>query len=391
MANLIETLPMPRTGRRRLTALRDRLLTNPRFVAWAGAFPLTRFIARKRAAALFDLCAGFVYSQVLFACVKVDAFELLRDEPLSVEEFARAARLPLDGAARLLQAAEALKLVEKRGGDRFGLGPLGSALVANPGIGAMVEHHAHLYTDLAEPVALLRGELTQTALADYWPYAGASRPGALQDAEVGDYSRLMSLSMPLVADEVLDAYGLSPHRCLLDVGGGEGVFVEAAASRNSRLRLVLYDLPAVAERARARLSTRGLDGRVEAVGGDFLSEPLPQGADVISLIRVILDHDDTNALRILTAARAALPQNGVLLLAEPLAEIPGSEPVAAYFAFYLRAMGRGRPRSFHQLSALLHKAGFGHVPPRGGAPGPAHRRCHGPPVLIGALSAPSRC
>jgi len=361
MANRLEAVPMPWFGNLRLTALRDRLLTSPRFVSWAGAFPLTRLIARKRAAELFDLCAGFVYSQVLLACVKLDAFELLRQEPLSVEEFARRARLPVDGAARLLQAAEPLKLVEKRGRGRFGLGPLGAAVAANPGISAMIEHHAHLYADLSDPVALLRGELTKTALADYWPYAEGDSPDALEAGQVADYSHLMSLSLPLVADEVLDGYQLGRHRCLLDVGGGEGVFVESAARQNPDLQAMIFDLPAVADRARARLNGCGLENRVDVIGGDFLSDALPKGADVISLVRVILDHGDDNALRILKAVRAALPQNGVLLLAEPLAETPGSEPVGSYFNMYLKAMGRGRPRNFDQLSALLKDAGFDRI------------------------------
>jgi demethylspheroidene O-methyltransferase len=366
MANRLDALPMPVFGRERFAALRDRLLTNPRFVTWAGAFPLTRFVARKRAGALFDLCAGFVYSQVLFACVKLGAFDVLRHEPLSVEDFASRVRLPLEGGERLLQAAKALELVEQRGRGRFGLGPLGAAMVANPGIAAMVEHHAHLYTDLADPVALLRGDSDRTALAGYWPYAAADQPSALPDDQVAEYSRLMSLSLPLVAEEVLDGYGMRRHRCLLDVGGGEGAFVEAAGTRNPHLRLMLFDLPAVAERARARLSGSALADRLEVAGGDFLTDPLPKGADIVSLIRVILDHDDANALRILKAARAALPPAGVLLLAEPLAETAGSEAVAAYFAFYLRAMGRGRPRSFDQLKTLLTDAGFDNIRLTGG-------------------------
>ncbi|MEM7398754.1 MAG: methyltransferase, partial [Pseudomonadota bacterium] len=272
MANRSEALPMPIVGRFSVAAIRDRLLTNPRFVSWAGAFPLTRFFARKRAAALFDLCAGFVYSQALFACVKVNAFEILKVEPLTAGTFAQKARLPIDGAIRLLQAADALKLVEKRGGDRYGLGALGAAVAANPGIAAMVEHHAHLYADLTDPVGLLSGAVTETALADYWPYAGVNRPDALGDAEVSDYSQLMSLSLPLVADEVLDGFRLNRHRCLLDVGGGEGVFVERAAARNPDLRLMLFDLPAVADRAKRRLTACGLGDRVAVTGGNFLSD-----------------------------------------------------------------------------------------------------------------------
>ena len=57
---------------------RDRLVSDPGFRAWAARFPLTRPIARARSRALFDLVAGFAYSQVLLACVELGVFELVR-------------------------------------------------------------------------------------------------------------------------------------------------------------------------------------------------------------------------------------------------------------------------------------------------------------------------
>jgi len=366
MANGLEALPMPILQPRGLAALRDRLLTDPRFLAWASAFPLTRMIARRRAKDLFSLCAGFVYSQVLFACVKLGLFDLLRAQPLAAD--AIAAKLDLSGEAvsRLLTAAESLRLVEKRRGGRFGLGALGAAVAANPGIGAMVEHHAHLYADLADPVGLLRGEKSQTALSGYWPYADSASPGQLSDQQVGPYSELMAKSLPLVAEEVLDAYPPGRHNRLLDIGGGEGGFIAAAAARAPELDLTLFDLPAVAERAKARLSASGL-GRVTVVGGDFKTDALPKGADLISLIRVVLDHDDSTALGLLRAARQALTGGGTLLLAEPLAELGAKQPmVDSYFGLYLLAMGRGKPRTYQQLKQLLTKAGFGRISLRWG-------------------------
>ncbi len=130
----------------------------PALPGWAAAFPLTRLVARRRARTLFDLCAGFVYAQVLLACVRLRLFDVLREGPLAMPDLAARLALPLDGAARLLAAAAALQLVSRRGGGRFGLGALGAAMVGNPGVAAMVEHHALLYADLADPVALLRGD-----------------------------------------------------------------------------------------------------------------------------------------------------------------------------------------------------------------------------------------
>ncbi len=344
--------------------LRDRLVADPAFRRWAARFPLTRPIARRRARALFDLCAGFVYSQVLAACVRLRVFDLLAEGPKTAQAVAAHAELTPEAAGRVLEAAAALGLAARRSGGRYGLGPLGAAMVGNPGLAAMVEHHALLYADLRDPVALLRGGDTagRTGLAGYWPYAGADAAAGLGAAEVAGYSALMAASQPLVAEEVLGAYDLRRHRRLLDVGGGEGGFLCAAGAAAPGLELVLFDLPSVAERARARLDAAGLGARTTAVGGDFLADPLPGGADVASLVRVLHDHDDGGALALLRAVRRALPPGGTLLLAEPMSGTPGAEPVGeAYFGFYLLAMGRGRPRTPAEIGELLRRAGYAEI------------------------------
>lgn len=307
---------------------------------------------------MFDLVAGFVYSQVLLACVRLKLFDILAEGPQTIDTLSDRLVLPVPAAQRLLAAAVSLQLVERRSGERFGLGPLGAPMVGNAAITSMIEHHAALYSDLRDPVALLRGQ-SQTALSGYWPYAAG---GPMAPERVADYSALMSASQPLVADEVLDAYPLRKHTCLLDVGGGEGTFVAAVAARVPGLRLMMFDLPAVADRARVALAAQGLSDRVVVHGGDFFADGLPTGADAVSLVRVIFDHPDERALAILKAVRRALPAGGRLLVAEPMAATPGAEAMGdAYFGFYLLAMGKGRPRSAAELTQLLQQAGFSSV------------------------------
>jgi len=339
-------------------ALRNRLLSSAAFQRWAASFPFTRPVAHRRARALFDLCAGFVYSQVLLACVRLRLFDILAEAPQTLDRLAVRMSTPVEPASRLLEAAVALRLAERRPDGRFGLGVLGAALAGNPGVAAMVEHHAHLYADLRDPVALLRGEQPDTALGRLWPYADQARPAALAADDVGAYSTLMAASQPLVAADVLAAYRLDRHRCLLDVGGGDGTFLTEVAASAPALKLMLFDLPAVADSARARFASAGLSDRTQAVGGDFRSDTLPAGADIVSLIRVIHDHDDDAARIILRAAWRALPAGGTLLLAEPMAGTPRAEPVGAYFGFYLLAMGSGRPRTAQELSKMLESVGF---------------------------------
>jgi demethylspheroidene O-methyltransferase len=101
-------------------------------------------------------------------------------------------------------------------------------------------------------------------------------------------------------------------------------------------------------------------GRISTIGGSFFDPPaLPADIDAVSLVRVLLDHDDHDATRILKTARSALPAGGTLLIAEAISDHPQSRRVAdTYFNFYLMAMGRGRPRSLSQFKTLGARAGF---------------------------------
>jgi demethylspheroidene O-methyltransferase len=349
---------MPTSLSDRWFVWRDNLLGNPRFQRWATAFPLTRSVARQQTRALFDLCAGFVYSQVLLACVRLGLFDVLRGGPLTPDELSARIGLSPDATKRLLAAAASLRLVEGRGRNRFGLGVLGAMLTSTPAIAATVEHNALLYDDLSDPVALLRGEAGATGISRYWPYARQAGRDVPPD-QVAAYSEFMSVSQSLIADEVLDAFPLTSHRCLLDVGGGEGTFLAAAARRAPGLRLQLFDLPPVALRAGAKLAALGLEARTTITAGNFHSDPLPDGADVISLIRIVHDHDDAAALALLRTVRRVLPAGGTVLLAEAMAGTPGAEPAgAAYFGFYFLALGSGRPRSMEENKQLLESAGF---------------------------------
>ncbi|MDF3813391.1 methyltransferase [Rhodopseudomonas sp. BAL398] len=318
--------------------------------------------ARRRAGVMFDLIAGFVYSQVLLACVQLKLFDRLAAGPVSAEDLAARLSLPLDSMRLLLDAAVALDLVQHRSRSRYGLGPLGAELRGNPSVTALVAHHAILYRDLSDPVALLRDGGGGGELAAYWAYARDRNAADLSGDSIAPYTELMAASQPMIANEVLHAVSFRDRSCLLDVGGGDGAFLAAVAARAPQLRCILFDLPAVAARAAARFEATGLSSRATAIGGSFLTDALPDGADIVSLVRVIHDHDDAEVMTLLRAIHRALPAGGQLLVAEPIAGVRGAEAIGdAYFAFYLKAMGSGKARTFAQLKHLLEAAGFGDI------------------------------
>lgn len=368
----------------------DQWLSSPALYRWALGNPVGRLVMRRRAQQLFDLMAGFVHSQVLLACVRLGWFESLLKRPQTLAELQQQSALPADSLQRLLRSAVSLGLLECRG-ERYGLGPLGAPVASHAGLRAMIEHNALLNADLVDPLNLLNHP-ERSGMHAYWPYptggtqdaplepvtaAGSPahltaqprelaerdfsqpRPDALQ---VARYSELMARSQRFLIEELLVAYDFGQHRMVLDVGGGQGGWVMALARHAPALQLMLFDLPGVAELARERVAQAGLAQRIACHGGSFRDDALPQGADLITLLRVAHDHADEAVMGLLRSIWSALPQGGHLLLAEPMAE-PGGQPSRsdAYFHFYLLAMGRGRLRTAAELSALIRQAGFGEV------------------------------
>lgn len=338
----------------RLKNARSALLANPKFQTFCAAFWPTRPITRSRAAAVFDLCNGFVYSQILTACVTSDLLAALRDKNMTLEEIAAQCELPNDGAKRLVLGAVALEILEPRSNDRYGLGAVGAAVLGNPGLQGMIAHHDLFYRDLADPLALLKERTKTTALASYWRYSPAKDGDAEERAAMQRYSDLMRDTQYVVADEVLRAYKFQDHACLMDVGGGDGTFLKCASEKAPDLKLKLFELPNVVDIARTRLTEARV--KAESHAGNMFEDDWPEGADLITLIRVALDHDDGAVENLLARARKALKPGGVLLLAEPMAD---SRKVGhAYFGLYLWAMGSGRGRTSDELSEMLRRAGF---------------------------------
>ena len=125
--------------------------------------------------------------------------------------------------------------------------------------------------------------------------------------------------------------------------------MRAALASAPRLEIALFDLPAVAARA----------GDIVTHGGNFFKDALPKGYDLISLVRILHDHDDEPALVLLRNIRRSLASGGRLMIAEPMAGTRRAEAMGdAYFGMYLWAMGSGRPRTVHEIKAMLAAAGF---------------------------------
>ncbi len=334
-----------------------RMAASRRFQAWAARTPIFRRIARAEGAALFDIVAGFVNAQVLRALVDLRVLQHLQQGPATAVQIGALCDIAPDRMQVLLQAGAGLGLLTRQRDGRFALALRGASLLGVPGLAEMIQHHSALYADLADPVAFLRSN-DPTALARFWPYVfGAS--GAVDPQVTATYSNLMAESQVLVAEDTLRMVDLSGVKRLMDVGGGTGAFLAAVGAAYPALQLDLFDLPVVLHGAGARLGAAGFANRVSLHPGSFRDDPLPLGADAISLVRVLYDHADATVANLLSAVHAALPPKGRLIISEPMSggAIP-DRTTDVYFAVYTLAMQTGRTRSGAEIAALMAASGF---------------------------------
>jgi demethylspheroidene O-methyltransferase len=349
--------PMPpRAG----LGLGARLALSPSFHSICARIPGLKRIARAEGRALFSIVSGFAQSQALLALVELRLLHVLADGPATTAALAARSDIAPDRMHVLLQAGAALKLMAHRKG-LWHLSARGAAFLTVPGLEAMVRHHGAFYRDLADPVALLKGD-GETELARFWPYVfGAG--GATDPAVTALYSGLMADSQGLVAADTLGLFDFGPVRHLMDVGGGTGAFLRAIGAAHPHLRLTLFDLPAVVAGARFGLMT----DRVTIHPGSFRDDPLPQGADVISLVRVLYDHADDTVAALLSRVHGALPPGGQIIISEPMSGGARPDPATdVYFALYTMAMQTGRTRSAADIASLLRQVGFTGVNERPG-------------------------
>ncbi|GAA4227092.1 demethylspheroidene O-methyltransferase [Sagittula marina] len=322
-------------------------------------------MARRDGANIFDILQGFVAAQVLLALIEMDVLRRLLDGARDAAELAVDHGIDVARMQALLQAGAALDLLRLRRDGRFVLARKGAAILGVPGLEDMVRHHRVFYDDMSDPVALLRGE-GETNMARFWPYVFGQGADISPEASAR-YSDLMARSQVLVAEDTLRAVRLRGVRQLMDVGGGSGVFLSAALHRYRSMTGVVFDLPGVQRAAETALTREGLlgpAGRARFSPGSFRATALPTGADAVSLVRVLYDHDDDTVRDLLAKVHAALPAGGRLIISEPMSG--GSRPDRAtdvYFAFYTMAMGTGRTRSAERIVELCQQAGFANLRP----------------------------
>lgn len=263
---------------------------------------------------------GTLATQAVGAAARLELADRIGDGEAGTDELALACGAPAEQLGRLLRALASLGLcVESRPG-RFALTEAG-ALLRRDTPASLLDFAAFLTHDVFQRNWLNLEESLGTGRPAFDTHFGepvydylSGKPELAALFHAAMSKRHLPVEM---AEAISGAYDLSRFGTVVDVGGGDGTLLAALLERHPRLTGTVYETEAGTARARETITASGLEKRCRAVAGDFFAE-VPKGADLYLIKNVVLNWDDERASTILSRVRAAMPDHGKLLIAEPV-------------------------------------------------------------------------
>jgi hypothetical protein len=148
------------------------------------------------------------------------------------------------------------------------------------------------------------------------------------------------------------ARGWESIRTVVDVGGGTGSFLAEILRAHPEIRGTLLDLPRTVGRSAEILEAAGVMDRVTLAGQSFF-DPLPAGADLYLLQKVLGDWPDGEAAAILRrCAEAAMPDGRVVLPTEVSATEPADPDLL------MMVLVGGKSRTLTEFRGLAAASGL---------------------------------
>ncbi|HEX5102285.1 MAG TPA: methyltransferase, partial [Pirellulaceae bacterium] len=316
-------------------------------------------------APIFEIFRGNFAMELLTAAVAhFGVFDTLAAGPIAPDDLRKKIGLGERQFIVLMTGLKALKLVEERGG-KLQATPLAREHLT-PGGPLDVSDYIRMGADAPGVLSLVQHMQTSKlagAAKDDDRAVFIFKDGLESAMHADDLARHFTLMLagrakniaPVLAQKV----DLSDAKCLLDIGGGTGLYSIAFLQRFPKLKAIILDSPAVLKVAAEFAQRYGVADRLTCQPGDMFKDPLPTRCEVILLSNVLHDWDVPECEQLVAKAAAALPAGGRLLIHDAFLSDDHSGPLyPALFSVALMIMTEGRNYSGAEYAAWMRSAGL---------------------------------
>lgn len=307
--------------------------------------------------ALFEMATAYWLSQAIYVAAKLGIADLLRDGPQSSVALAASTGSDAPSLFRLMRALSSVGIFSQLGKDCFALSRLAVSLQTEvPGsLRAMVitigEIHYQACGNLLHSVQTgspAFNNVFQESLFDY-----LRQNNAAADA----FNQGMTNVSSMLAYAVLMAYDFAGISSIVDVGGGQGKFLEKILQFNPHITGTVFDTASTIERAKQCRGNDAWSRRCSYLTGDFFTS-VPQGAGAYLLCGVIHDWDDRRAITILRNCRRAMAEKGRVLIVDMVVPDTDAMSFSKLLDLNMLVMTGGRERNRAEFRDVLDAANY---------------------------------
>ncbi len=271
---------------------------------------------------IMRVAAGFGLSKALLSAVGLGLYTRLAQSPMTLDEIVSEYNLQQRPAMDFLDLLVSVDLLE-RDGD----GPAATyrntpstAMFLDrnqPGyIGGILElwenRNYRFWADLTEALRTgeAQNEIKHSGKGFFETlYAKPARLEAFMEAmngaSIGNFETLA------------ETFPFERYRTLTDIGGADALLSRVVVSRHRNMSCTSFDLPEVTGIANRKIEAAGLGDRIQAVAGDFFTDPLP-GADLITMGMILHDWNLEKKKLLVKKAYDALSPGGAFIAIEAL-------------------------------------------------------------------------
>ena len=307
---------------------------------------------------MLRIISGFWISRAVYIAAKLGIPDQLKHSPKTANDLAADTGTHAPSLYRVLRALAGVAVFAEDSKGRFSLTPISETLLSDsPGsvrafaMTELGEEHYPAWGDLMHSVKTGAIAFDHHFGMDVWEFF-AQHP---ENAKI--FNDAMSGMTAAVNEAIIASYDFAGIRKIVDVGGGHGGLITSILGKNPDMEGMLFDAPHVVEGAQERIQAAGLSDRCQIAGGDFF-ESVPAGGDGYILKWIIHDWDEQKATTILRNCRAAITDEGRLMLVEAVIP-PGSEPhFGKFIDLNMLVMTGGRERTEQEFRQLFEAAGF---------------------------------
>ena len=118
------------------------------------------------------------------------------------------------------------------------------------------------------------------------------------------------------AQVCLRYHDFSRHRRMLDIGGNSGEFALRICKNHPGIHATVFDLPVVCDVGLEHVRSEPEAKRITFIKGNALTDPLPEGCDLITFKSMLHDWPEREAKHLIARASRALAPGGTLLVFE---------------------------------------------------------------------------